>query len=101
MYDLLLTPAVRERLRDCQHHIDGMRLDRHGWGADDEILRTQRSLLDAVLFLTTVAREVWTDGADPSLSFGGVTDGGIVFGMIARTRDTAFRHDEISWTFHS
>lgn len=102
---LTLEPRVIARMLVVAEYVEDMRRERLGYGpaAMAEADQTAHSYLRAVSYLLR-AREVWIDGGDPSLSFGGIMDGGIVFGMIAR-REASMNPDAayppIAWTVHS
>jgi hypothetical protein len=98
---------VRVRMDNVWHHIEAMRRERQGWGAeaDAAIGRTAlswaraRNMLDAAV-------QVWCDGGS-GLSFGGYTAWGTTFGCIARPVTErcpapvdGFAHVEMEWTFH-
>ena len=101
-----LSEELKRRLRRCQTHIEGMAAERAGHGphAHAQVERTRTSLLTGLLLVMTNSDQMWPEGADPDLSFGGVMNGGIHYGMIAHTKPDIgerFAYPEIEWTFHS
>ncbi len=106
-HDLLLTQRVKDRLRYIFDHIDRMENERQGYGPEPmaDVHSTRASLLSALSVLLA-ADEVWVDGQEYTMSFGGRMPGGIVFGMIARLTEASddepwFSHYRVDWTFHS
>lgn len=99
---IIISNDARDRMIKVSVYIDSMENERQGWGQTsmNDVNDTARSWVRGLGILLD-AEEVWADG--PGLSLGGRLKGGIVFGMIARTRttDTGMEYQPVEWTFHS
>ncbi len=99
---LILNERVQARLNEALDYINQMAYEREGAGADpwNEVQESRESFQNA-LGVLLISNEVWIDGGD-GLSFGGNLEG-IVYGMIARYRESAPAgcKPAVYWSFHS
>lgn len=101
-----LPANVVERLQQAIQHIERMECERVGFGSEAaaEVSATRQSLLKGVSTLLESER-VWNDGGcgcGCNLSFGGVTDYGVTYGLLAyELGSPTFEYKPIRWTFNS